>query len=115
MLKMLPLKIWRTAAATNRITMAKDRWAGRRTPIRTAPSRTAAMTTQAFSAVLTARATIAMPNPASARAAAPDADYFNQKDWAGGAMNDAEGDEHDGREPDVDEEPDLGWPEMTNQ
>ncbi len=44
-----------------------------------------------------------------------DADYFDQRGWAGGASNDAEGDEHDGREPDVDDEPELGWPAMINQ
>ncbi|MBV8799752.1 MAG: hypothetical protein JO208_08100 [Alphaproteobacteria bacterium] len=44
-----------------------------------------------------------------------DADYFDQRHWAGGAMNDAEGDEHDGREPDEDGEQEIGWPEMVNQ
>ena len=32
-----------------------------------------------------------------------------------GATDDAEGDEHDGREPDSDNEYELGWPEMVNQ
>jgi hypothetical protein len=44
-----------------------------------------------------------------------DADYFDQRHWAGGAMNDAEGDEHDGREPDFDDEYEMGWPEMIDQ
>lgn len=44
-----------------------------------------------------------------------DADYFNQDGWAAGGRDDAEGDEHDGREPDVDDEYEMGWPEMIDQ
>ncbi len=34
--------------------------------------------------------------------------YLDQRSWSIGGTDDAEGDEHDGREPD-DSEPSLGW------
>lgn len=40
----------------------------------------------------------------------------NQENWAAGNRNDAEGDEHDGSEPDVDDEPCLGsYDRLANQ
>jgi len=44
-----------------------------------------------------------------------DAEYFDQRGWAGGSTNDAEGDEHDGREPDEDGEYEMGWPDLIDQ
>jgi len=40
--------------------------------------------------------------------------YGVQESWSAGNCDDRE-DEHDGAEPDVDDEPSLGWPENTNQ
>lgn len=49
------------------------------------------------------------------RGATYDAEYFNQEAYASGSNDDCEGDEHDGREPDVDEEPSLAHTNDVNQ